>query len=106
MITVITNINIDHMPHKSHIVGGASPTPNDTLHTVRQVFKHCYMFLQILLSLASGCVFFTDAMEIMILSMLAPALECSSWKVSDGIGMNWKGSGTVLKRFEMPDIGC
>ena len=34
-----------------------------------------YGKLQILLSLAAGCVVFTDAMEVMILSLLSPVLE-------------------------------
>ena len=37
---------------------------------------------QLQLSIAVGMAFLTDAMEMMILSVLSPALECSNWKVT------------------------
>ena len=37
---------------------------------------------QVQLSLVAGLAFLTDAMEMMILSVIAPALECSDWNVT------------------------
>ena len=37
---------------------------------------------QILLSLAVGFAFVADAMEMMILSILGPALRCTEWRIS------------------------
>ena len=37
---------------------------------------------QLLLSLAVGFAFVADAMEMMILSILGPALRCTDWKIS------------------------
>ena len=41
-----------------------------------------YGLFHVQLSLASGLAFLADAMEMMILSVLAPALQCSDWDVS------------------------
>ena len=41
-----------------------------------------YGKFQLQLSIAVGMAFLTDAMEMMILSVLSPALECSNWKVT------------------------
>ena len=41
-----------------------------------------YGRFQVLLSFSSGLAFLADAMEMMILSVLAPALHCSTWEVT------------------------
>lgn len=38
---------------------------------------------QVLIATAVGCAWIADAMEMMILSILSPALHCSSWHISD-----------------------
>ena len=37
---------------------------------------------QLLLSLAVGFAFVADAMEMMILSILGPALRCTDWRIT------------------------
>ena len=61
--------------------------PNDNhskCYTVSEAIDAMgYGKFQILLSLAAGLAFLSDAMEMMILSVLAPALECQdSWNVT------------------------
>ena len=55
-----------------------------------------YGKFQILLSLAAGCVVFTDAMEATILSLLSPVLECTSWYETLPEKSDWILSSSVF----------
>ena len=57
-----------------------SSNPQTTLSGVIDLLGYGLFHVQ--LSLAAGLAFLADAMEMMILSVLAPALHCSDWNVT------------------------
>ena len=38
---------------------------------------------QVLLSVSVGCAFIADAVEMLLLSILGPAMSCGPWQISD-----------------------
>ena len=71
-------------PPPPAIMQGPSSNKPPKYYTISEAIDAMgYGKFQIYLSLAAGLAFLSDAMEMMILSVLAPALECqASWNVT------------------------
>ena len=74
----------DFVPKKVDSVEESSDAPTDTVNDISQAIDILgFGKFQVILSAMIGLALICDSMEVGLLTVLAPVLQCSSWNVQN-----------------------